>query len=203
MRIETERLLITDFTHDMAEAVHLNSLDEETRCFVPDEVFETIEDARETIEFLIAQYASDEGPYVHPIRLKNGENIGYVQLVKTEKGWEIGYHVAKQYTGNGYATEAVRAFIPVIAAEKHLSEVYGICLADNNASIRVLEKCNFKEISGACIDKYQYQGMDRPIKVFVLNIGGGMGMLPNCRHPFIFGQLLPLAQQHANLPDNH
>ena len=45
MRIETERLLITDFTPDMAEVVHLNSLDEDTRRFVPDEVFETIEEA--------------------------------------------------------------------------------------------------------------------------------------------------------------
>ena len=167
MRIETERLLITDFTPDMAKAVHLNSLNENMQRFVPDEVFETIDEAKETIEFLIGQYASDEGPFVHPILLKNGENIGYVQLVKIEKGWEIGYHVAKQYTGNGYATEAVQAFIPVIAAEKHLSEVYGICLSDNIASIRVLEKCGFEAIDGSCINKHLYQGMNRPINVFV------------------------------------
>ena len=38
MKIETERLIITEFTMDMAEAVHLNSLDEDNRRFVPDEV---------------------------------------------------------------------------------------------------------------------------------------------------------------------
>ena len=38
IRIETERLIITEFTMDMAEAVHLNSLDEDNRRFVPDEV---------------------------------------------------------------------------------------------------------------------------------------------------------------------
>lgn len=42
MKIKTERLIITEFTMDMAEAVHLNSLDEDNRRFVPDEVFETI-----------------------------------------------------------------------------------------------------------------------------------------------------------------
>lgn len=166
MRIETERLLISDFTLDMAEAVHLNSLDEDTRHFVPDEVFETLDEARETIDFLIRQYASEEGPFVHPILLKSGENIGYVQLVKFDKGWEIGYHVAKPYTGNGYATEAVRAFLPVIAKEKHLSEVFGICLSDNIASVRVLEKCGFEAIDEDCIDKHDYQGQDRPIRVF-------------------------------------
>lgn len=166
MRIETERLRITDFTLDMVEAVHLNSLDEDTRRFVPDEVFETIEEARETVEFLIGQYASENGPFVHPILLKTGENIGYVQLVKFDKGWEIGYHVAKPYTGKGYATEAVRAFLPVIAKEKQLSEIYGICLADNIASVRVMEKCGFKAIDEDCIDKHDYQGQDRPIRVF-------------------------------------
>ena len=44
MKIETKRLIITKFTMDMAEAVHLNSLDEDNRRFVPDEVFETVEE---------------------------------------------------------------------------------------------------------------------------------------------------------------
>ena len=166
MRIETKRLLITDFIPEMAEAVHLNSLDEDTRRFVPDEVFETIDEARETIEFLIGQYASEDGPFVHPILLKTGENIGYVQLVKFDKGWEIGYHVAKPYTGNGYATEAVRAFLPAIMSEKHLFEVYGICLADNIASACVMEKCGFEAVDEVAFGKHLYQGQERPIKIF-------------------------------------
>ena len=40
--IETEWLTITEFTLDMAEDVHKNSLDEDNRRFVPDEVFETM-----------------------------------------------------------------------------------------------------------------------------------------------------------------
>ncbi|MBQ3487837.1 MAG: hypothetical protein IJA71_06065 [Clostridia bacterium] len=90
MRIETERLLITDFRADMAEAVHRNSLDEDTRRFVPDEVFETVEEAREVVTFLMGRYGGTEGPFVHPILLKSGENIGYVQLVKLPEGWELG-----------------------------------------------------------------------------------------------------------------
>ena len=160
MKIETGRLLITDFTADMAEAVHLNSLDEDNRRFVPDEVFETIDDARETVEFLIEQYAGEDGPFVHPVLLKTGENIGYVQLVRIEQGWEVGYHVAKPYTGNGYATEAVRAFLPVMAAQKRLSEVFGICLAENIASVRVMEKCGFTRLFHGL---GPYQGAEREI----------------------------------------
>ena len=39
MRIETERTIITKFDLSMAESVHRNSLDEDNRRFVPDEVF--------------------------------------------------------------------------------------------------------------------------------------------------------------------
>ena len=160
MYIETERLIITDFTEDMAEIVHLNSLDEDNRRFVPDEVFETVDEARETIEFLMGQYDSEEGPYVHPFLLKTGENIGYVQLVPIDEGWEIGYHVAKQFTGKGYATEAVSAFLPVAAEKKDLSQIWGICLADNVASVRVMEKCGFDNVYHGI---GPYQGEQREI----------------------------------------
>ena len=56
LSIETERLTIAEFTLDMAEDVHQNSLDEDNRRFVSDEVFETVGEARETIEFLMSRY---------------------------------------------------------------------------------------------------------------------------------------------------
>ncbi len=160
MRIETARLMITDFTEDMAGIVHENSLDEDNRRFVPDEVFETVEEALDTIRFLIGQYGGSEGPFVHPVLLKTGENIGYVQLCPIDGGWEIGYHVAKKYTGNGYATEAVRAFLPSAAAQVGAAQVYGICLAENKASVRVMEKCGFTN----CFRGVgPYQGEEREI----------------------------------------
>lgn len=146
MRIETERLVITEMTMDMAVDVHKNSLDEDVRRFVPDEVFETLEEARETVEFIMSQYESADGPLIYAIITKDGnKNIGYVQLVPIGEGkWEIGYHVAKAYTGNGYATEAVKAFLPVMAERVGITEVYGIRLLENVASGRVLEKCGFE-----------------------------------------------------------
>ena len=148
MKIETDRLIITEFTMDMAEDVHKNSLDEDNQRFVPDEVFETVEDAKETLEFLISQYGSTTGPLVYPVITKNeNKNIGYVQLVPLDDGiWEIGYHIAKQYTKNGYATEAVKAFLPVISKDVGTDKVHGICLSENAASKHVLKKCGFEDV---------------------------------------------------------
>ena len=162
MRIETERLLITEFGLEMAEDVHKNSLDEDNRRFVPDEVFETVEDAKETIEFLMSQYGGTEGPLVYPILLKSDcTNVGYVQMVPLDDGiWEIGYHVAKAYTGNGYATEAVRAFLPVAVKLVGTDSVQGICLSENVASKHVLRKCGFETAFEGSGD---YQGEKREI----------------------------------------
>ena len=162
MRIETERLVITEFTMDMAEAVRENSLDEDNRRFVPDEVFETVEDAASAVEYLMSQYGKTEGPLAYPVLLKNsGENIGYVQLVPLGDGsWEIGYHIAKRHTGKGYASEAVRGFLPVIAEQTGIREVAGICLCENEASKRVLRKCGFDPVfEGTGV----YQGETREI----------------------------------------
>ncbi|MBR5961665.1 MAG: GNAT family N-acetyltransferase [Clostridia bacterium] len=162
MRIETERLIITEFTPDMAQAVHENSLDEDNRRFVPDEVFETVEEAMETIEFLMGQYGRSDGPLVYPVLTKTGaENIGYVQMAPLGNGiWEIGYHIAKQYTGNGYATEAVNAFLPVIAGLIGIDKVHGVCLSENIASKHVLKKCGFESVSEGISD---YQGEQREV----------------------------------------
>ena len=146
MRIDTDRLIITEMTMDMAEDIHKNSLDEDIRRFVPDEVFETVEEAQETIEFIMSQYGSTTGPLIYAVIKKDdNKNIGYVQLVSLDDGkWEIGYHVAKPYTRNGFATEAVKEFLPVIAEYVGTNEVYGIRLIENVASGRVLEKCGFE-----------------------------------------------------------
>lgn len=168
MKIETERLIITDFTPDMAEAVHLNSLDDDNRRFVPDEVFETVEDAAETVEFLMSVYESGEGPRVHPILLKDGTYIGYVQAIPFEDGtWEVGYHIGAAFTRNGYATEAIKAFLPVIMSEVGISRIMGICVAENTASVKVMQRCGFKkEFEGIG----NYQGEDRPICKFAFEL---------------------------------
>ena len=162
MRIETERLVVTEFTPDMAQAVHENSLDADNRRFVPDEVFETVEEAREAIAFLVLQYGGTGGPLAYPLLTRaSGENIGYVQLVPIGGGkWEIGYHIAERYTGNGYATEAVRAFLPAAAKAVGTGEVYGICLKENVASKRVLLKCGFEPVFEGT---GEYQGEKREV----------------------------------------
>ena len=164
MRIETDRLVITELTMDMAESLHLNSLDDDNRRFVPDEVFETVEEAAETIAYLRTCYQSGTGPQVYAVTCKDGKLAGYVQAVPLGEGLEIGYHIGAAYTRNGYATEAVKAFLPVIMEKIGIQEMLGICLADNAASVKVMERCGFvKQFEGLG----EYQGKTAQICRFL------------------------------------
>ena len=168
MNILTDRLIITKFNLNMAESVHLGSLDDDNRRFVPDEVFETVEDAAETLEYLIDCYSTGEGPQVYPVLLKDQTYIGYVQAIPLDNDdWEIGYHISGAYTGQGYATEAVSAFLPVITKKLGISSIKGVCLVENIASVMVMEHCGFEKLYEG---KGSYQGQERSICKFVFNL---------------------------------
>jgi len=157
MRIQTQRLIITEFTQAMAESHHLNSLDADNREFLSDEVCETVEAARKKIAWLAGYYENADGPLVYPVLLQDGTHIGHVQACPIKEGWEVGYHIAAAHAGNGYATEAVRAFLPVVMRRLAIDHIMGIARADNPASRRVLEKCGFvleSETPGVC--RYSY-----------------------------------------------
>ena len=164
MIIETDRLVITQLRADMAEDILRNSQDEDNRRFVPDEVFDTLEEAQEVVAFLMEAGKGSEGPYLYPVLTKAGENIGYVQACMAENGWEVGYHIAKAHTGRGYATEALGAFLPRIVDKLKISCIDGVVLEENAASHRVLEKCGF-------VLDYQgegtYQGQPRALRRYV------------------------------------
>ena len=160
--IETNRLLITKLNINMAYDIHVNSLDEDTKKYIPDEVFESVDVAKDAIEYLISRYDSKSGPFVYPIIIKDtNENIGYVELVKMDNDeYEIGYHIAKRYTNNGYAKEALKAFLPYISNKLNINKIVGICLSENIASKKVLLDSGFlKMYEGIGL----YQGQTKTI----------------------------------------
>jgi RimJ/RimL family protein N-acetyltransferase len=166
--LKTERLIITKFTLDMAYDVHINSLDDDMRRFMADEIFETEEDAKETLEYLIEQYEGVDGPFVYPILLKETKaNIGYVEVVKIDEGYEVGYHIAKKYTRCGYASEALTNIIPFMMDKLNIDKLYGICVKENLSSQKVLEKCKFLKFFEG---KSLYKGEEKEVFKYIYTI---------------------------------
>ncbi len=159
--VEDNQIEIRKMDISMVYDVWRNSLDSDNRIFVPDEVFETLEEANTVVEQIIKNYETKDGPFIYAvIRKEDQANLGYVQLIKIEDGYEIGYHIAKLYTGKGYATEAVNLFLDYLKKNTELDTIIGIALANNKASRRVLEKCGFTLIFEG---RGLYQGRKRKI----------------------------------------
>ena len=64
---------------------------------------------------------------------------------KPENEWEadIGYEVAAEHWGNAYATEASRALVEFGFRELKLHRISAGCVAENTASVHVLERLGF------------------------------------------------------------
>ncbi len=142
--LQTNRLHLKMLSLEMANAIHLNSMDEETRLFIPDEVFATEAIATEVIECRSQFDANKNGPLVYAICLRDETVIGYVQAVPMQNDWELGYQIAKPYRNQGYAREAVQHFLPWILYELKIEQIEGVCLVENKASMHVLKACGFR-----------------------------------------------------------
>lgn len=79
------------------------------------------------------------------IELKNGTHIGELCFkgLSNDGITEIGYGIAEDYQGYGYATEAVNAVVLWALNQDNVECVIAETEIDNTASVRVLEKCGF------------------------------------------------------------
>lgn len=142
--ITTDRLIIRHFTLNDTEQTYLFSQEESLGKGIPNQVYDDIDEAKETLEYLISLYDTNQYPYVMAIDLKsNNEYIGHIGLSKISQGIEIGYFISEKHQGNGYATEAVKVFCEWSKVEFNLDTICGITLPDNIASKKVLIKCGF------------------------------------------------------------
>lgn len=77
---------------------------------------------------------------------KNGEFIGFVGLLVTSfeahftPAIEMGWRLASQHWGKGYATEAAKAVVDLAFTTLKLEEVVSFTVENNSRSRRVMEK---------------------------------------------------------------
>ncbi len=71
--------------------------------------------------------------------LYNGEIAGSIAKFIMFGQPEIGYWIGKEFWGKGIATQALKAFLEVVA----IRPLYAAAANDNLGSLRVLQKCGF------------------------------------------------------------
>lgn len=76
--------------------------------------------------------------------------IGRVSLTRKNPGegeWEIGWTIRRADWGKGYATEAARAVLEYALTQLGARRVVALCLPENAASIRVMEKLGMRPVA--------------------------------------------------------
>ena len=142
--VVTPRLMLRPFAMEDAPAVMRLSREETLRHRMPDQVYETQEDARKMVSFLAGNVQTDGFPFVLAVALKEtGELIGHIGLSPLNEGIEIGYAIAMAHQGRGYATEAVTAFSPWALQRLSMEGILAVVEADNFGSRRVVEKAGY------------------------------------------------------------
>ncbi len=100
--------------------------------------------------------------------------VGGCGLHEGERGAEIGYWIAREWWGKGFATEAARAVLSIARALGH-RQIFACHAFDNPASGRVLRKAGFVP-TGAT---RSYHSLGRGVEIaapeYVTDLGVAMG----------------------------
>ena len=148
MRIATERLVLREFVADDWPDVLAYQRDPRYLRFYPwDDRTEA--EVRSFVQMFLDQQADrPRREFQLAITLsESGRLIGNCGLrLKPENDWEadIGYELAPEHWGRGYATEAALAIVDFGFRELRLHRVSSWFVADNTASAKVLERVGLR-----------------------------------------------------------
>ncbi|WP_371404825.1 GNAT family N-acetyltransferase [Kribbella sp. NBC_00662] len=144
MFARTERLTLRRFTPTDAERFAAYRSDPVVARYQGWEAPVALDEAQETVERFAAgdpeapgwfQYAVDmDGVLIGDLGLNLHENLMQA---------ELGFTLATQYQGKGYASEAVRGLLEHLFVERELHRVSAEADARNTASSRLLERVGF------------------------------------------------------------
>jgi ribosomal-protein-alanine N-acetyltransferase len=164
--IQTSSLVLRQFVPEDSARVFIMSQEPGMGKWIPDQVYDDEQTALKVLNDLIAYYHDPGNPLYAPYVLgicltQNKELIGHVGLSPLNKQVEIGYAIAHQFQGRGYASQAVAAMVEWGMSYFGLSGILGIALKDNIPSCKVLETAGFALVEETMGQLHGSQGIVR------------------------------------------
>jgi len=148
MILETERLILRDYTIEDKECYYKLKNDKETMYYLQDIMLNSIEEAEEDFNLVLTDIASENRQYYFfHMELKSTKeqigSIGYSVIDDTPVGKLVhaGYFTYPRYWNNGYVTEALRRVLDFAFHENNVYRVTTGCLQENQGSEKVMQKC--------------------------------------------------------------
>lgn len=147
VRLETERLILRQFTVEDAQGV-FDGWTSDVACALQCswKVHPNVDYTKEILDHWIDEY--EDNSYNWLVELKDTNepigNINTVDVKRKHATCEIGYCYGSRFWGNGYATEALRRVIDFLLDECRFHLVEARHVASNPASGRVMQKAGMR-----------------------------------------------------------
>ncbi len=99
-----------------------------------------VEDSERFVSYVLGQW--DEGTNFTWFACPRGSEapIGSINVRPEGHSVNVGYLLAREHWGNGYATEALKAVLDWALSQPGIYRVEGVCHADHAASVWVMER---------------------------------------------------------------
>ena len=146
MIIETDRLLLRPLTADDLPTLIRFRADDEVSRYIGGAKMQ----APEMVERRLGFYLECHERYGYGmsaiIRKSDGEMVGWggLQPLEDSGQTEVGYGFAKEFWGQGYATETAAACLRYGFEQAGLPRIVAVAIPDNTASRRVMEKIGMR-----------------------------------------------------------
>ena len=146
MIFETKRLRIRKLVTSDLDLFHKMQSNINVMQFADGEV-KNLEEHRKELNELIKKYKQPNNVFwiYAVVRKMDNKFIGTLALVKDNKDDEIGYRFLEEYWGNGYGLELCKATINY-CKNIGMKKIVAYVVDKNIASIKILEKLNFKVV---------------------------------------------------------
>jgi len=157
--LHTERLLLRRYHLEDAETMHIKfGTDPQMYAYSGWNPYATMEMARESVQRFIESYA-DTDFYGWAIDYLNNliGTAGAYDYDAEKNQIEVGFSIAKECWGKGFATEALVCVLQYLTEQEGIKTVTAWCAKDNDASKKVLLKSGMKQ-TGINIDGLQVDG---------------------------------------------
>ena len=147
IRLETERLILRDYTESDFEAYYKLTTDDQTMYYLQDIKLKSVEAAKaEFTDVLDDMKCTNRKYYFLHMELKDShEQVGSIGYTVTDqppagKLVHMGYFTYPKFWGNGYTSEALEKVLEYAFTVDNVYRVTTGCLAENVGSERVMQK---------------------------------------------------------------
>jgi ribosomal-protein-alanine N-acetyltransferase len=152
--IETERLILRKLTSSDDEMMFLLDSNPNVHHYLGKNPIASIEESRQYIENIQIQYIQNGVGRFAVILKETDEFIGWAglkfntnQINNRLNFYDIGYRLLEDYWGNGYGSEAAKAWLEYGFNQLKIQKICAYAEVENKVSIKILEKIGLQSVS--------------------------------------------------------